>query len=79
MATSSGPLDRVVELVRAVGNLGELTADQDFYAAGFTSIRSLQLLLELEDAFGVTVPDDGRFPKARTARAVHALLEELGP
>lgn len=70
-------MDRVIELVVTVGNLPTIGPDDDFYDAGFSSIRALELLAELEDAFEVTIPDDGRFPTARTPRALHSIIQEL--
>jgi len=69
-------MDRVIELVVTVGNLPAIGPDDDFYDAGFSSIRALQLLTELEDAFDVTIPDE-RFPAARTPRALHNIIQEL--
>ncbi|MCC6551610.1 MAG: acyl carrier protein [Polyangiaceae bacterium] len=69
-------MDRVIELILKVGNLPAIGPDQDFYDAGFSSIRALQLLTELEDEFNVTIPDD-RFPAARTPRALLDIIQEL--
>jgi acyl carrier protein len=73
----SDDIDRVIELIVSVGNIPRIGPDDDFYDAGFSSIRALQLLTELEDAFNVTIPDDS-FPTARTARALHLLIKGLG-
>ena len=70
------PLDRVTATVCRVGGLPAVGADDDFYAAGFSSVRSLELLLELETEFGVSVPDDA-FIAARTPAAVAALVSRL--
>lgn len=70
-------IDRVIELVIRVGNLTTIGPDDDFYDAGFSSIRALELLSELEDAFEVSIPDDNRFPSARTPRALHGIIQEL--
>jgi acyl carrier protein len=69
-------LDQICGVIREVGKLESLSPDQDFYEAGFTSVRSLDLLLELEDRFGVTIPDD-RFIAIRTARGLQGLLGDL--
>jgi acyl carrier protein len=69
-------LDQICSIIRETGKLAALEADQDFYAAGFSSVRSLDLLLELEDRFGVSIPDD-RFITARSARSVHNLVSSL--
>jgi acyl carrier protein len=69
-------LARVTTIVCAVGRLDRIGADDDFYQAGVSSISALQLLMDLEDAFGVSVPDD-LFIAARTARALHAIVVGL--
>jgi len=70
-------LGRVISIVCTVGNVSDLSADQDFYEAGVSSISALSLLIELETAFGVSIPDD-QFVAARTPRAVCAMLARLG-
>jgi acyl carrier protein len=66
-------LDCVVKIVREVGSLDRIAADEDFYEAGFSSFSALQLLMDLEDAFGISVPDD-QFIIARTPRALHEIV-----
>ncbi len=44
--------------------------------AGLASVDALELLVELEEAFGITIPDD-RFVGARTAVDLAALVNEL--
>lgn len=70
-------IDKVVAMIERVGKISGLKPDQDVYTAGFSSIRSLELLLEIEDTFAVAIPDDGRFPAARTAKEIHDLVESL--
>jgi acyl carrier protein len=50
--------------------------DQDFYEAGVTSVQSLPLLLELEERFHVTIPDD-QFVAARSARRLSEMIQDL--
>lgn len=50
--------------------------DRDIYDAGFSSIASLELLLELETIYGVSIPDD-QFVIARTPRQLRALVANL--
>jgi acyl carrier protein len=69
-------LDQICEVIRSVGGIEALGADQDFYEAGLISVRAVDLLLELEDRSGVSIPDD-RFITVRTARGLHALVSEL--
>lgn len=72
----SPSIDDICQVVREIGGLAGLAPDQDFYDAGFSSVRALDLLLELETRFGVSVPDDG-FAAARTAEALHTLVGSL--
>ena len=50
--------------------------DRDIYDAGFNSIASLELLIELESVHGVSIPDD-QFVLARTPRQLRALIASL--
>jgi len=74
----SPSIDEICLVVREVGGLPGLTPDEDFYDAGFSSVRALDLLLELESRFGVSVPDDG-FASARTAEALLTLVGSSKP
>ena len=69
-------LDRVVSIVREIGRMGALAPDEDLYDAGFSSVNALQLLVELESAFDVTIPDD-EFISARTPRRLSNLVTRL--
>jgi acyl carrier protein len=69
-------LEEVVRVVRETGGLKELNPDADFYDQGFSSVSALQLLIEVEEQFGVTIPDDA-FVKARSARDLAALVSNL--
>jgi acyl carrier protein len=59
-----------------VGGLTGLEPDQDIYDAGMTSMQALPLLLEMEDQFQVSIPDD-RFIVSRTARKLTELISGL--
>lgn len=54
--------DRIREIVAAHGRLavdvGTLSDDDDLYRSGMTSHATVNLMLALEDAFGITFPDD---------------------
>lgn len=50
--------------------------DRDIYDAGFNSIASLELLIELETVHGVSIPDD-EFVLARTPNQLRLLLARL--
>lgn len=67
---------RIVTLLREIGNVDHIGVDEDFYDAGFSSIGSLQLLMELEDKWSVSIPDE-EFIRARTPRALHTLVSRL--
>lgn len=73
---SASRLDTVMQIIQQAGKLESLDPGEDFYEAGVSSLASLTLLLELEDKFEVSVPDD-RFVECRTAEAVSNLISEL--
>lgn len=70
-----GEIDEVIEVVRRVGKLQALGADEDMYDAGVASVVALELLLELEERCGVSLPDE-RFMACRTPRALVQLIAE---
>jgi acyl carrier protein len=67
-------LASVMEIITRIGNLKDLVPDQDFYDSGFTSVMALPLLLELEDRFQITIPDDV-FIAARSPRAIAGIVK----
>ncbi len=69
-------LARVISIVCKIGPMAELSPDDDFYDAGFTSLSSLTLLMELETEWDVSIPDDA-FIVARSARSLAELLSRL--
>ena len=62
-----GEIDEVNEVVRRSRQAQALGADEDMYDAGVASVVALELLLELEERFGVSLPDE-RFMACRTPR-----------
>jgi acyl carrier protein len=72
----SEALQRIMAIVCEVGKFSGIQPDDDIYDAGFSSINALQLLMELESALEVSIPDD-EFINARSARALHAVIERL--
>lgn len=68
--------EKVSEIVRRVGSISDLTPDEDYYDAGLTSLAALNLLLELEDAFGVSISDE-KFIACRNVRALTTTIEDL--
>ncbi len=69
-------IDSVTAVVSRVGGISDVGPDQDFFEAGVSSVDALQLLLELESTFDVTIPDED-FVAARTPRALLDLVTRL--
>jgi acetyltransferase-like isoleucine patch superfamily enzyme/acyl carrier protein len=69
-------LQSVIEIAGRILNGERLTADEDLYEAGLTSIMVLPLLAALESAFQLTIPD-ADFLDARTPRAVVQMIQRL--
>jgi acyl carrier protein len=69
-------LDAVLNAIRDVTGVNLVQPDQDFYDAGVTSVQALPLLLELEDRFQVTIPDD-QFVAARSARRLSEMIQDI--
>jgi acyl carrier protein len=69
-------LNDITAIICRVGNLPRLGADEDFYKAGFSSIKALELLLELESTCEVSIVDE-QFIAARTPRAVCTMIGAL--
>ena len=73
---ADGNLSAIIEMICRIGSVSTLQPDQDFYDAGFTSVNALPLLMEIEDQFQITVPDE-RFINARTPRDLQQMVDEL--
>jgi acyl carrier protein len=69
-------LNRIASIVCRIGNLPKLRPDEDIYDAGFSSIASLELLMELESAYDVSIPDE-EFVEARTIRVFGEIISRL--
>jgi acyl carrier protein len=69
-------MERVIQLISQVGGIGSVGPDAGIYEAGFSSVRVLELLLALEDEFGVKIPDN-EFMAARTPRQISGLIDQL--
>lgn len=72
----SDELGGIAEILSRIGKVEGLGPDDDVYDAGFSSMNALELLLELESAYGVSIPDD-QFIAARTLRGLDTLIENL--
>ena len=66
----------ITDLISRIGKIPPVAPDADIFDAGFVSINALELLVELETAFDVTIPDDD-FLKARTVRDLHEMVSRL--
>jgi len=69
-------LDAVLNAIRDVTGVNLEQPDQDFYDAGVTSVQALPLLLELEERFQVSIPDD-QFVAARSARRLSERIQDI--
>ncbi len=69
-------ISEVTSLIARIGKIAPPGPDDDFYAAGFSSITALELLTEIETAFDVSLPDD-EFIAARSIRALASLVHRL--
>ena len=67
-------IDSITAVVTRVGGISQVGPDQDIFEAGVSSVAALELLLELESTFGVSIQDD-EFVNARTPRQ---LLDMVG-
>jgi len=69
--------DGVMPVDAVAKHVGVMPVDADvFRDLGVESTAALDLLLSLEDEFGISVPDDA-FSSARTISKMTALIEEL--
>ena len=66
---------QIAELVGKIGKVqGEVPPDKDIYAdLGVESVNSIEILLALEDQFGIAI-DDTQFIKARTVQLLIDLV-----
>lgn len=69
-------LGKIIDIVKNAGELDDLAADQDIYRAGISSLKGMDIMLDLESEFGVSVPDD-QFVQARTPAALLDLVRGL--
>lgn len=67
---------QLTAIVTRLGGIGAVAPDDDFYAAGFSSVTALELLVELETTFEVSIPDDD-FIGARSVRTLGTLISNL--
>ncbi len=69
---------KIRAIVASISNLStDMPADANLYLdLGVASVHALQLLTELEDQFGVAIPDD-RFVDATSINDLTALMNGL--
>jgi acyl carrier protein len=66
----------IKEMLRRLLGHESIDDDGDIYEAGLTSIMVLPLVSEIEESFGLTIPDDD-FLDARTPRALSQMIHRL--
>ncbi len=76
--TSDETVEKICELVARIASIPAPGPNDDIYLAGFASLNALELLVELEDTFGVTLADD-QFIAARTPAALAAMVHPPAP
>ena len=69
-------MEEITAIVCRLGKMPAIGLDEDFYEAGLSSVSALELLLELEAACNVTIPDE-EFIDARTVRALQTVIQRL--
>ena len=68
----------VIKVAKLEGARAQFSADADlFRELGVESTAALDLLLSLEEEFGISIPDD-QFGDARTVRLIAQLAQKLG-
>ena len=79
---SAGTTQLEDELRQMVAEIGEIAPAFDpqanFYLdLGVPSMKAMQLLMQLEDRYGVQVPDD-QFVEATSLKSLTAMMAQLG-
>ena len=69
-------MERVIELISKIGGIDAVAPDAGIYDAGFSSVRVLELILSLEQEFGISIPDED-FIAAGTPRKIAELVQRL--
>jgi acyl carrier protein len=64
---------KVAAIVCRLANLAQLEPEQDYFDAGLASVQALELLLEVESEFGVSLSDD-QFAEVRSVRQLTGLI-----
>ena len=69
--------EKVAGIVCRLANLKTLAPEQDYFDAGLASVQALELLLEVESEFRVSLSDD-QFAVSRSVRQLAGLITEQG-
>jgi acyl carrier protein len=70
--------DLVIKALSAPGMSGNIDPDADLHAAGLTSMAMVRLMLAVEAAFDISIPDAELSPENfRSVRALETLVERL--
>jgi acyl carrier protein len=71
------PTETIRAVVARIARIPAPAAHDDMYTAGLASTDALELLIELEDTFGIAIPDD-QFIAARTPAQLAQVVAVLG-
>jgi acyl carrier protein len=66
-------LDQITHLICRIGSIPPIGPDDNIYRCGFASMKALELLVELEAEYEVTIPDE-QFMAAQSPRDLSALV-----
>jgi acyl carrier protein len=72
--------DRVIAVVTRSNKLPDvqITMDSSFQEIGMSSLDALALIFDLEEEFGVSIPDDEAMQISNVRQAVEALERLMG-
>lgn len=65
----------IAEAVARIAGIAAPSPESDIYLAGFASTDALELLVELEETFGIVVRDD-QFIESRTVASLVRLVQD---
>jgi acyl carrier protein len=68
-----GAEEAIGRIVCRLANLVRVAPTQDYFDAGLVSVQALELLVEVESVFGVSLPDED-FARTRTVRELSRLV-----
>jgi acyl carrier protein len=65
----------ITDAVARIAGISPPAPEADIYLAGFASTDALELLVEIEEVFGIVVPDD-QFIECRTVTSLTRLVQD---